>query len=80
MVGVLGGVVAIAPALYDLYKRIELVVFMNTVHEEHKLFELSPPAPEVRVVSRIIPPQWGSIQLRPPICTYAPWGALSTCR
>ena len=28
----------------------------------------------VRVASRPIPPQWGSLRFRPPICTYAPRG------
>ena len=30
----------------------------------------------VRLASRSIPPQWGSIRLRPLICTYAPWGCI----
>ena len=30
----------------------------------------------VRLASRPIPPQWRSLRLRPPTCTYAPWGCI----
>ena len=37
----LGGIIAIDRNLYSLYKRIELVFFMNRYHEERKLHEIS---------------------------------------